>query len=330
VIYADTVYLGDLDGHFTALSLDTGKTLWQFDSSDSGFPSAAAVSTEPEYPFVVVGDDFGVIRCLNTNSGKVVWDLSMEGEISGGPTILHSSETPVVLVGSQDATLVCLQLTDGKILWRHEIADQIRCSPTVDTSEDGHRVFLAGCDSTLHILDAMNGKTVAEIPLGGPTGTTPSISGSDVFFGTEGGIFFAVDYLQKKIRWQAGGDSQKPGYRSSATMAGNLVFVGSRGRAVEAFNKTDGSLCWRHPMRSRVDASPVAVRIVEEGASAETPSGGVLVADAAGDIKILRDHDGSTCWEFSAGGGFSGSPAVVRDRVVLASDDGVVWCFGHH
>ena len=85
MIYADTIYLGDLDGHFTALSLDTGKTLWQFDSSNSGFPSAAAVSTESEYPFVVVGDDLGVIRCLNTNSGKVVWDLSMEGEISGGP-----------------------------------------------------------------------------------------------------------------------------------------------------------------------------------------------------------------------------------------------------
>ena len=45
----------------------------------------------------------------------------MEGEISGGPTILHSSEIPVVLVGSQDATLVCLQLTDGEIVWRHEI-----------------------------------------------------------------------------------------------------------------------------------------------------------------------------------------------------------------
>ena len=31
-----------------------------------------------------------------------------------------------------------------------------------------------------------------------------------------------------------------------------------------------------------------------------------------------------------SGGGFSGSPAVVRDRVVMASDDGVVWCFGQH
>ncbi len=112
-------------------------------------------------------------------------------------------------------------------------------------------------------------------------------------------------------------------------MAGNLVFVGSRGRAVEAFNKTDGSLCWQHPMRGRVDSSPVAVRILEEGASIANPLGSILVADAAGDIKILRDYDGSTCWEFSAGGGFSGSPAIVRDRVVLASDDGVVWCFGH-
>ena len=113
-------------------------------------------------------------------------------------------------------------------------------------------------------------------------------------------------------------------------MAGNLVFVGSRGRAVEAFNKADGNLCWRHPMRSRIDASPVAVRIIEEGASVENPAGSVLVADAAGDIKLLRDHDGAPYWEFSAGGGFSGSPAVVRNRVVLASDDGVVWCFAHH
>lgn len=329
VISNDTIFIGDLDGHFIALALDTGKTLWQFNSSDSGFPSAAAVSTEQEYPFVVVGDDCGVIRCMNTNSGEVVWDLSMGGEISGGPTILHSSEIPVVLVGSQDATLVCVKITDGEILWRHEIADQIRCSPTVGIGEDGYKVFVAGCDSTLHILDAMSGETAAEIPLGGPTGTTPSISGSDAFFGTEGGMFFAVNFLQEKIRWKTEGDSQRPAYRSSATVDDDLVFVGSRGRAVEAFNKTDGSLCWRHPMRSRVDASPVAVRVIEDGTFAESPGGSVLVADAAGDIKILRDHDGKPYWEFDAGGGFSGSPAVVRNRVVLASDDGVVWCFAH-
>ena len=329
VINANTIYLGDLDGHFMALSLHDGKTLWRFDSTNSGFPSAAAVSTKPKYPFVVVGDDLGVIRCMNSNSGKVVWTLSMEGEISGGPTILNVSEIPTVLIGSQDATLICLRVTDGEILWKHEIADQIRCSPTVDDSKDSKRVFLAGCDSTLHILNVVNGETVAEIPLGGPTGTTPSIMGSDVFFGTEGGRFFAVNFLEEKIQWQTGADSQKPAYRSSATTIGDLVFVGSRGRAVEAFNRADGSLCWRHPMRSRVDASPVAVRVRDEKSSTDEPTESIIVADTAGEIKMLQNHDGSDCWEFSAGGGFSGSPAVVRDRVILASDDGVVWCFGH-
>ena len=82
-------------------------------------------------------------------------------------------------------------------------------------------------------------------------------------------------------------------------------------------------------MRSRVDASPVAVRVTEDGELAAPPCGSVLVADAAGDIKILRDHDGTPYWEFNAGGGFSGSPAIVHNRVVLASDDGVVWCFAH-
>lgn len=330
VINSNTIYLGDLDGHFMALSLNDGKTLWQYDSPDSGFPSAAAVSTKANYPFVVVGDDLGVIRCMNSNNGKVVWNLSMEGEISGGPTILNVSKIPTVLIGSEDATLMCLRMTDGEILWKHEIADQIRCSPTVDDSADSKRVFLAGCDSTLHILDIVNGETVAEIPLGGPTGTTPSIDGSDVFFGTEGGHFFAVNFLEEKVRWQTGGDSQKPAYRSSATTIGDLVFVGSRGRAVEAFNRADGSLCWRQPMRSRVDASPVAVRVRGEKSSTQEPIEGIIVADTAGEIKILQNHDGSDCWEFSAGGGFSGSPAVVRDRVVLASDDGVIWCFGHN
>jgi outer membrane protein assembly factor BamB len=329
VINANTIYLGDLDGHFMALSLHDGKTLWQFDSPDSGFPSAAAVSTKAKYPFVVVGDDLGVVRCMNSNNGQIAWTLSMEGEISGGPTILNVSEIPTVLIGSQDATLIYLRLTDGEILWKHEIADQIRCSPTVDDSEDSKRVFLAGCDSTLHILNVMDGETVAEIALGGPTGTTPSIDGSDVFFGTEAGYFFAVNFLEEKIDWQTGGDSQKPAYRSSATTIGNFVFVGSRGRAVEAFNRADGSLYWRHPMRGRVDASPVAVRVRDEKSSTEEPTESIIVADTAGEIKMLQNHDGSDCWEFSAGGGFSGSPAVVRDRVILASDDGVVWCFGH-
>ena len=33
-------------------------------------------------------------------------------------------------------------------------------------------------------------------------------------------------------------------------------------------------------------------------------------------------------WEFEAGGGFTGSPAVSQERLVIASNDGKVYCFG--
>jgi outer membrane protein assembly factor BamB len=75
-------------------------------------------------------------------------------------------------------------------------------------------------------------------------------------------------------------------------------------------------------MRGKVDAAPaVAARPAEGGEL-------VIVADAAGKIVALAAGDGEPLWEFDAGGGFSAGAAVAAGKVVLASDDGTVWCFG--
>jgi outer membrane protein assembly factor BamB len=327
VIAAGRVYLGDLDGGFLALSLDTGKTSWEFQSNDSGFPSAAAVSTTDALPLVVVGDDLGIIRAFDRSSGRLVWTAETTGEISGGPTILAERDPPMVLVGSQDATLRCLRVTDGQTVWTHEIADQIRCSPTVGTSPDGERVFLAGCDGRLHIIAVDTGKAVAEVPLGGPTGTTPAVAGSKVFFGTEGGRFFAIDFVSGKVAWEHQPAANGLAYRSSAAVAGGLVVVGSRGRVVEAFAADDGSRRWQRPLRGRVDASPVLISAVDERLNGGEATPVAVVPDTAGRISMLRLSDGEPCWEFDAGGSFAGSAAVVADRLVVASEDGTVWCF---
>ena len=109
-------------------------------------------------------------------------------------------------------------------------------------------------------------------------------------------------------------------YRSSATISGNLVIVGSRGKAVEAFSCSDGAKKWRHPMRGKVDASPIVV-MAEGGRPV------AIVADSAGKIVALDTATGETAWEFDAGGGFSAGAAAAAGHVVIASDDGAVWCF---
>jgi len=315
-----TIYLGDLDGTFHALDLATGVTKWSFKAEAAGFSSAAAVSLDAAQPLVIVGDDTGVVRAFDRFTGKVIWEYETEGEISGGPTMLAGAEGGRVLVGSQDASLSCLQLADGKLLWKHSIADQIRCSPTVARSVEGDRVFLAGCDGKLHVIDVQSGEEKAAVPIDGPTGTTPATNGDRVFFGTEGGGFFAIDFLKADVAWRAQSAVNGQSYRSSAAIAGDLVIVGSRGKAIEAFSSADGTRKWRHPMRGKVDASPIV-------ANAEGGRSVAVVADSAGKIAALDATTGEPAWEFDAGGGFSAGAAVAAGQVVIASDDGTVWCF---
>jgi len=327
VIADGTIYLGDLDGTFHALALADGATLWSYRAKDAGFPSSAAVAPAPGPPLVIVGDDTGVVRAFDRGTGKVVWEYETDGEISGGPTILPTAADTRVLVGSQDATLSCLNLADGRLLWKHAIADQIRCAPVVARTAAGDRVFIAGCDGKLHVIDAATGTETAAVPIDGPTGTTPAVRGDRVFFGTEGGAFFAIDFDEATVAWRVAPAAAGQAYRSSAALADGLAIVGSRGRAVEAFATADGTRVWRRPMRGRVDASPVVVTIADPRGGGPDPRPAAVVADAAGRIMVLDVATGEPRWEFDAGGGFAAGAAVAAGRVVLAAEDGTVWCF---
>lgn len=325
VVADGVVYVGDLDGTLHAVSLADGADRWSFTADDAGFPSAAAIGRVGESRLVVVGDDVGLVRALDAGSGEIRWTYEMQGEISGGPTIVDGPDGPRVLVGSQDATLACLDLATGKPIWEHEIADQIRCSPTVARTTAGDRVFLAGCDGKLHVIDVATGTEMAAVPIDGPTGTTPASLGDRVFFGTEGGVFFAIDVVKGEVVWRVAATAAGQSYRSSAALTHDLAVVGFRGKAIEAFSVTDGGRAWRQPMRGRVEASPAIVSMAGPDGAAARPV--ALVADSAGRIAALDAATGEIVWDFDAGGGFGGGAAVADGRVVLASDDGILWCF---
>ena len=321
VIADGSIYLGDLDGSFSAFSLADGSVRWTSTGS-LGYTAAAAVCGD----VVVVGDIEGKVQGLSVADGSPLWTHESAGEISGGPTVLPASDNlPLrVLVGSQDATLSCLAVADGRLLWSHTIADQIRCSPTV---ADG-RVFLAGCDGKLHVIRTSDGTAQAEVVIDGPTGTTPAAYESRVFFGSEGGTFFSIDVAEPGVDWQMRPAAGGQAYRSSAAIgmppAGPLAIVGSRARVVEAFSLADGSRIWRQRMRGRIDGSPV---VLQAGTDATATEEVAIVGDAAGQIAALRTSDGEILWEFDAGSGFVASPAVADGCLVLATDDGTLWCF---
>ena len=54
----------------------------------------------------------------------------------------------------------------------------------------------------------------------------------------------------------------------------------------------------------------------------------VFVGTGDGRVVALRLTTGDKLWEYEAGGGFTGSPAVSGERLIIANDDGTLYCFG--
>jgi outer membrane protein assembly factor BamB len=303
VIVDGVVYIGDLDGVMRAIDLAKGTEKWKF-TAQAGFSASAAYRQGRLY----LGDSDGVFYCLNAADGKPLWTFKTEGEIDSSANFFHDN----VLFGSQDSTLYCLDAKSGKVVWKHKTADQIRCTPTV---VDG-RAFVAGCDGKLHIIDVDKGESDDTVDIESPTGCTPAVQGSIVYFGTEGGTFFAIDWKQAKIIWRWLDKVRTDPMRSSAAVTPEAVIFGGRDKRVRALDPLNGKVLWEQPTRGRVDSSPVVV------------GQRVFVGSSDGRIYGLDRHTGKQVWQYEAGGEFTGSPAVAAQRMVIASEDGIVYCFG--
>ena len=303
VIDGDVVYVPDMDGKVYALNLATGKEIWTF-KVESGFIASPAIRGGLLY----VGDIDGKFYALDIKTGKPKWTHDAEAEIDSAPNFWKDN----VLFGSQDSKLYCLNAATGQLVWKHAIEDQIRCSPTVV----GDRTFVAGCDAKFHIIDLSTGNEVAAVPIEAPTGVTPAALGDQVFFGTSAGTFFAVNWKDAKVSWKVEDKGGGQEMRSSPAAQDGIVIVGSRNRAVIAYDPANGNEKWTFTTKQRVDSSPVIV------------GSRVFAGAADGRLYALDLKTGAELWQYQATGGFTGSPAVAGGKLVIATDRGVVYCFG--
>jgi outer membrane protein assembly factor BamB len=322
VVAGGVIYIGDNAGTVHAVRLADGSSVWTKSFDDSGFGAGAAVGNDRLY----VGDLNGTLRSLNTADGSQAWKKELEAEVYAGPTLVDGT----LLVTTEAGKLYCLDIQDGGERWPpFSIEAPLRCSPTVISQQ----VVLAGCDAKLHFIDITNGREVATAEIDGPTGATAAMDINRVYFGTEGGTFFAISAPPKQQAASVSTDnevgSMKPAWtyrdprrgqpiRSAAAVTDRLIVYGSQGKAIYALDPATGKLKWTQPFatRTRVESSPVI-------------AGSRIVAATTGGLVYLLDAATSEPkWQYEAGGRFTGSPAVVEGRIILGNADGTLYCFG--
>jgi outer membrane protein assembly factor BamB len=302
------VYVGDNAGTFHAVRLADHTEVWKKEFAESGFTAGASFESERLY----VGDMNGAIRCLSATDGKELWSQKLEGEVHAAPSINGGD----VLFTCESGTLSCRNKQDGAERWQFHIEAPLRCTPTISAG----RAAVAGCDSNLHWIDVANGKETEAVEIDAPTGSTPAMRSDRVFFGTEGGTFYAISEpaagKKSEVAWTFRDPQRNQPLRAAAAVNEELVVYGGQGKAIYGLDPTNGKEKWRVPTRSRVESSPVIV------------GNRVVAATAAGKIYLLDAATGDIVWEYDAGGSFVASPAIVDNKIVIGNTDGTLYCFG--
>ena len=302
VIVEGIAFVPDLDGFWHAIDVRTGELKWK--KKTNAFAFAAAPAFKEGRMFL--GDIDGFFYCYDME-GKQLWKFESNAEINSSASFYDGK----VLFGSQDATLYCLDEKTGALAWKLTVQDQIRCSPTVVDD----RSFVAGCDGNLHIIDLKKGEEVAAVEIDAPTGCTPAVVGDHVFFGTEAGEVFKVDWKQAKVAWRFTEKSRRE-IRSDAAVSEKMLVIGSRSKNVYGLDPETGDEKWKFTCKRGVECSPLI--------------GGdrVFVASTDGRAYLLDLMTGKQLAVRETGDSFAGAPALVDGKLIIASGDGVVYCFG--
>ena len=239
-----------------------------------------------------LGDFDGRFHCFEAATGEVQWKFETEAEIDSSANFYQDN----VLVGSQDATLYCLR-PDGRT--GLEARDR---GPDPLHADDCRR---SGVPGGLRQPPAHYGldqrAAVAQVEIKSPTGVTPAVLGDLRVLRHRSGRVLLRRLEAGQVVWTFAAKAGQQPYRSSAAVSGERVVVGGRNKRVQALDAQTGRELWTFATRQRVDSSPVIA--------------GQRVFVGAGDGRLYAlDLRPAEVWEYEAGGGFIGSPAIADGR----------------
>jgi outer membrane protein assembly factor BamB len=209
-------------------------------------------------------------------------------------------------------------------------------------------------------LSTGTGSVLWSYAAAGAVYASPTVSGSVVYFGSEGtGTFYALNKTTGALIWSKalGCDVY-----SSATVVNGVVYTACYGGTVFALNASTGSTVWSYTVAGAIiTGSPTVVNgVVYFGASnfsayalnaatgalfwkyvtaaeiENTPAvanGVVYIGSDDGYIYALETSPsggGALLWSFYTGGSVDHSPAVANDTVYVDSEEGTLFALDAH
>ena len=220
-----------------------------------------------------------------------------------------------VLVGSagKDNGIVSLNPATGRENWAAPLVANNHwiASPLVV----GDTIYAANNNGSLYAAELATGHILWSLPVNNSLWSAPSSNGKLIFIASLDHILYAIDPETRSIVWQTNLEGSAPG---SATVSsdGNTVFVGSFGKKVFAVEAASGAVQWTASVQDWVWGAPV-----QDGDT-------LYAADISGRLYSLGTPNGKDAWpQVQPDGPITGSPLVLPDGVLVATESGTVFAF---
>lgn len=357
-ILGDRLYVlgskGMEDEFVQCLNVADGKTLWTTrigkvgENRMANYPGARTTPTVDAERIVALGSD-GDLACLETKTGKIIWQKNLKTDFGGktgawayAESPLVDGETVVCTPGGGDATVLALKKSTGEVLWKYVSpdADNASYASAIVVETDGLKQYVQLLEKGLVGLDAKSGTLlwrytgIITQPPGIPTpvgrkdyvyGATAKGGGGLVQLKRSGsGIEAAEIYANAKLPTAIGGSVEVNGYLYGTNSGGLMCADYATGEVKwQARGVGVGSLCYADGrLYVHAENLPGEVALVEATPEEYREHGRFTPANGPESRQV---NDGGKAKK--VGSGKTWAYPVIADGKLYIRDWNCLWCY---
>ena len=264
-----------------------------------------------------VGRIDGIMTAISINKKDTVWTYETMGQLTASPNRVKFKGRQAIVFGSYDNFLYCVDAKTGDVINSFESGYYLNGAVALQKQ---HVVF-GGCDAWLRIINCETGVSTDSLLLDAYIPASPAIMGDYCYVGDYYGNIYELQLAngkivtQKKIMDSA---DENGSFTSVPAVTPTAVFFLSDDRHLYSIDRKTGVVNWKYMLKGNPgDSSPVVCRDK------------VIVCTRTGIITIVDAENGNPVWEYDTGEHITGSPAVIKDRFMLLTAKGTLFCFGN-
>lgn len=290
------VYFGSYDNHLYAVSAESGKLIWKY-QTDGGIVSRPAVMSDS----VFIGSEDHRLHVVSARSGSLQWTYYTKGPVRSSAFLAHGH----IFIGSDDLSLHAVNINGGRGIWQIETIAEIRSTPYVTQEE----VYAGNEAGEFYCVDFRGGikwrfKAKRAIT------SSAIVADNLVIFSSLDSYLYALDAKSGYLVWRFKMDK---GSISSPCVADGLVYIGSIDGNIYCVNMNSVKEVWRYQTEHQVTGSPI---VLEDG---------LICGSVDGHLYCLDNQTGHLRWKFKTNKPITATPVAHNDMIFIGSTDNTLY-----